>query len=364
MNELHAATVGILGPAIDHQRSLQAMLAGHAARVVPMADSFSALGGAPQGRWARMVRQWDQLSHTHNKAYQRSVCDAIDRDQIKVVVGFWGTNPLSDLLAIKRLRPHVRLVLMVLCHPQALDHWGFMRQQFMMKRAAKVLDGFLLSNPEMAQFFQDRCVGAGGARLCVVKPCWPAAFHAEERSTAIDQRGNLVFIGRTDLAHHTVHAADDMRRHMEAMLDAGVHLHHCRSKETDDGHPLRHPFKPMVQAELIRVMGRYDASWIAYNTDACVRKERFELTVPDRLITSVAAGVPIALPTQGYGGARSYLDRYPAVFSFSSPAELRAQLSDRRHVAAMSDAAWRAREDYTAEGQGHVLASFLASLLR
>src|SRR5207247_7995455 len=119
---------------------------------------------------------------------------------------------------------------------------------------------------------------------------------------------------------------------MRAILDSGIDLHHCYSAETDDGHPRRKPFRPMSLPDLIQKMASFDASLIAYNTGACPRADRFELTIPDRLITSVAAGVPVAIPKQGYSAAKSYLKDYPAVIQFDSPDNLRKAISDRQCV--------------------------------
>ncbi len=83
---------------------------------------------------------------------------------------------------------------------------------------------------------------------------------------------------------------------MQGILDSGVHLHHAWSPETDDGHPHRRPFQPLPMLDLIDRIGDFDASLIAYNTQACARDDRFWLTIPDRLVTSVAAGAPSRSP--------------------------------------------------------------------
>ncbi len=109
-------------------------------------------------------------------------------------------------------------------------------------------------------------------------------------------------------------------------------------------------------------MAAHDASLIAYNAAACRRTERLELTVPDRLLTSVAAGVPIAIPSIGYSGSKQYLAEYPAVIEFDSVPDLKRQLEDRERIKSLHEAAWQARKLYTAEAQGELLARFLLSL--
>ena len=107
----------------------------------------------------------------------------------------------------------------------------------------------------------------------------------------------------------------------------------------------------------------HDASLIAYNTQACARDDRFWLTIPDRLITTVAAGVPVAIPRQGYAAVKSYLANYPAVIEFDSAKELAAALSDRPQVARLRAAAWSARQNYDAARYGPTLARFLERLI-
>ena len=329
-----------------------------------MADSASLLQGLPPSRVGRLRRAWDQLTYTRNPAFVEAACRRIDETKADVLIAYWGTNPLSDIAAVKRLRPKVRTVLMVLCYPLTLTEAGVARQHWMMRRAAKWIDGFLFPDPQMADYFDQQVLGKGSRKpaAMVLSPCWPASYQAASRPEPISDQPNIIFTGRTDLSHHTVHAADDLRPLMKEILDAGIALHHVRSPETDDGHPLRHLFAPMNQQQLIARMPVHDASLIAYNTAACQRADRFELTVPDRLLTSVAAGVPVAVPSQGYGGPKAYLARYPAVFEFESATDLMRQLKDRGRVREAHEAAWAARSRYTAEAQGEGLVRFLQTL--
>ncbi|TAK98049.1 MAG: hypothetical protein EPO09_02920 [Aquabacterium sp.] len=357
--------VALMGPDIDHRRSLEAMLGAQVKSLSWMPDSLSLSQGKALSMLGRVRRAVDQLTYTRDVKFIGPACQHLDDGGADVVVAYWGTNPLSDIVALKRKRPKVKVVLMVLCYPLALNEAGVSRQHWMMRRAAKWLDGILYANPQMAHFFENQVFTAGSVqpRSTVLSPCWPASYQPAQRPVAAADRPNIIFAGRTDLSHHTVHAADDLRPLMREILDAGIELHHGRSPETTDGHPLRRPFDPLSQGQLIARMAAHDASLIAYNTAVCQRAERFDLTVPDRLITSVAAGVPIAVPAKGYTGPKSYLQRYPAVFEFDSPAHLMQQLQDRVRVQEARDAAWEARALYTAEMQGEGLASFLASLV-
>ncbi|MFM2052457.1 MAG: hypothetical protein RL456_494 [Pseudomonadota bacterium] len=359
--------VTLLGPDIDHRASLEAMLGDQVGSTAWIHDS-SVLYHARRPTLGRRVRRaLDQVTGTQDPEFRQGLTRHLDEHGSDVVVAYWGTNPLADLLAVRKLRPRVKLVLMVLCFPLALEGPGIARQHWLMRRAARHIDGLLFPSVAMQRYFHEHRLlpGDGSVDELVLPPCWPASFQphgAQERQPATAERANLIFVGRTDLSHATIHAADDLRTAMREVLDTGVELHHVRSPETTDGHPMRRPFEPASQADLIRRMATHDASLIKYNTEACSRPDRFDVTVPDRLITSVAAGVPIALPEQGYQGSKEYLARYPAVIQFRSMADLAAQLADRGRVAELREQAWKARHHYAAEAHGPALAAFLARL--
>ncbi|RZI86267.1 MAG: hypothetical protein EOP38_01775 [Rubrivivax sp.] len=353
--------VTLLGPDIDHRLSLQAMLQG-AASVNWTPDSNSFFKDRPASLPARLLRRVERLFGTRNHDYLTPLLRQLDEHRTDTVIAFWGTEPLSDLLAIRRLRPKVKLVLMVLCYPVALNRAGVARQNWMMRRATKVLDGILFPNEAMRRYFVEQGLCSADLPALLLPPCWPAAFQSPgPRAPALD-RPNLIFTGRTDLSANTIHAADDLRPLMNEILGADIELHHVYSKETDDGHPLRRTFKPQEQSDLIARMAAHDASLIAYNTAACERDDRFWLTVPDRLITSVAAGVPVAVPRKGYTGLKQYLVNYPAMLEFDHGQDLHEQLADRARMAQLHEQAWQSRQHYTAEQQAPLLQRFLEGL--
>ena len=88
------------------------------------------------------------------------------------------------------------------------------------------------------------------------------------------------------------------------------------------------------------------------------------MTVPDRLVASVTAGIPIALPAQGYGASREYLQEYGAVIPFASPAELACHLQDRRAMAHLRTAAQENSHKYVGEDHLGPLAGFLRQVAR
>jgi hypothetical protein len=343
----------------------EAMLAGRAAKVTGLSDSLSLLRSRPRSTGQRIQKLFDQLTHTHDSSFLENTCRHLDENQTDIIIAYWGTGPLADIVAIKRLRPRIKILLEVACFPLALDTLGVKRQHWLMRHAAPSLDGMLYPSAMMRDYFHENVLGARGRHLheLILKICWPRELQvaAERNEQGIDHP-NLIFIGRTDLSHPTVHAADDLRPLMAEILENQIELHHGSSPETSDGHPYRRPFQPLEMAALIARMAAHDASLIAYNAAACGRTERLNLTVPDRLATSVAAGIPIAIPSMGYAGPKQYLAEYPAVLEFDSVPDLKRKLEDRQHIQALRQATWQARKLYTAEAQGDLLAQFLESL--
>jgi hypothetical protein len=359
--------LALLGPSIEHCDSLQAswMATGHACPPwLPDSHTYLRTQARQQSLCSKLMRRLDPLLWgTRDRPYLDSVLQALDQHETQVLLAYWGTMPLADVLALRRARPQLKFVLLTLCYPLALTSKGVWRQRLAMWRASGALDGVLCPTPEMVHYLQTHDLRRQKQlQWGVLPPCWPRAYQAQERAPVVATSPNVVFTGRTDLSGHAAHRADDSRQLLHNLLDAGIEVHHGSSEEVNDEHPLRRPFASVPITSLIQKISGYDASLIAYNTDACERTERFSLTVPDRLISSVCAGVPVAIPAEGYEASKAYLAKYPAVLTFRSAQDLHAQLSDRAHVSALRDAAWMLREHYSAEAQGHQLLKFAQAL--
>jgi hypothetical protein len=354
-----APSITLLGPDIEHRDSLAEMLEAGANRVDWLPDSISFLRGRnlrSRGPLARVVEQFGGTTHQEYLSY---IDETLDASKAQVLIAYWGTIPLGDLVAIKKRRPCLKIVLMILCYPLAVSRIGIVRQNIYMNNALKFVDGVIFPTTEMEAYFRDRFFRRRSPQSVVVSPCWPVAFQSEKRPEAIGDIPNLIYTGRTDLSGKTIHPGDDIRMLMQEILDSGIELHHVYSPETNDEQPRRRTFRPLPLLKLIEFMGRFDASLVAYNTSACPRDDRFQFTVPDRLITSVCAGVPVAIPKQGYAGAKSYLKDYPAVIEFESPSFLAKALADRDRITKLKDEAWGARHRYNSKRHGPVLTAFL-----
>lgn len=356
-----ALGVTLLGPDVDHRRSLEAML-GNDSRVNWVPDSNSFMSGRHSGWFDRLHHKAERVLGTRRADYLHMVTQALEANQSSVVVAYWGTEPLADLMALRRVRPDLKLLLMVLCFPVALNTTGIRRQNWVMRRTVGLIDGVLFPNEAMRDHFIAEELTPRHRSSMVLPPCWSGALQARGPHPAVLPEPNMIFIGRTDLSSSTVHKADDLRPLMRECLDAGILLYHGQSRETEDGHPLRRPFAPVCQSQLIENMACHDVSLIAYNLAACGDGTRFDLTVPDRLLSSVAAGVPIAVPRSGYTGLKQYLAGHEALIEFASPPDLMRVLKDREHVEVLRKAAWAARPHFAAERHGPALRDFLGSL--
>jgi hypothetical protein len=360
---LRGRRVCLLGPKIEHCDGLHAMLQSQVAAVSWIPDSHSFFREQQRPERSRLQRSLDLLRGTRDPAYLEHVLSLIDATRSEIMIAYWGTLPLSDITAIKRRRPSLKVVALLLCYPLATEPLGVARQKLTLRRAASFLDGVICPTIEMASYLDGNVFGSPSPSIGVVPPCWPQSFQPTQRTLSSRGQPNLIYVGRTDLSGATVHKADDIRPLMRGILDAGIELHHASSPETTDGHPCRKPFPPLGITELIGTMAGFDASLVAYNLAACRSEDRFDLTVPDRLLSSVAAGVPIAIPRRGYAAAKTYLNDYGAVIQFDTPHELMKLLSDRAHVRDLHDIAWRARRHYSAESHSQQLIAFLTSLV-
>ena len=68
-------------------------------------------------------------------------------------------------------------------------------------------------------------------------------------------------------------------------------------------------------------------------------------------------------PQEASLAAKEYLKDYPAVIEFDSPEQLARVLADRSYIARLRQAAWNARQNYSAARHGADLQRFLEQLL-
>jgi len=114
--------------------------------------------------------------------------------------------------------------------------------------------------------------------------------------------------------------------------------------------------------ELKNYITQFDASLIEYNITECSADERFNITIPDRLITSVTSGVPVAIPRCGYTASKEYVKKYKALIEFDSPRELLWVLNNRVRVRELRTNAQINSKLYVCSGLYNGLMAFIQQI--
>jgi hypothetical protein len=350
-------TVGYLGKPCDQSANFQQMLRSAGMRVSVLADSSvhsaaesaSRFPGSKQLRNARsrVSRLRRQICGETSKAYMAALLRQLDEDQVECIIGFWGTNLLGDIAAIKRARPRMRVYLNVLCHPTALSAAKVAAQNWLFRKHVRHCDGLLVSSVAMQTYLQKNVLPGAEVPCHLWPPYLAEAYHPRQRLADCAQTPNVLFMGRMDWWRGQ--PSDNVTALLGSLSEQGTHVFHHASPRETIAHPFRHTFDYMPLPEAVEYATQFDASLIAYNLDACGRTDRFSVTVPDRLVASVAAGIPIALPETGFEACREYLRDYQAVISYTSPESLSEQLRDRARVAELKTMALRNSAQYIAE---------------
>lgn len=313
---------------------------------------------ASTNKWAaRATRVWAQIFGTRNKRYLDYALRRIDEGGITCVLAFWGTRPLPDIQALKRKRPHVRFVLTVLCHPIGLTPAAVFLQNRIFNHAMQNLDGLIVSSSVMQRYFHTHVPGSRRVPTLLQPPCWAAPYVRTVPLEAADPRPNVIFLGRMDW--RAGQSTDNVTGPLRGLMQNGIDVHYSRTPESQFEDEHARPFDALAMRGLIDFAARFDASLILYDLSSAPRTDRFEVTVPDRLITSVAAGIPIALPSEGYAGCKEYLQKYGAVLEFRSMEDLANQLRDRTHMDELRKLAAERCKLYRAEEHWPVLLHFL-----
>jgi hypothetical protein len=203
--------IALLGPKIEHLDSLRAMLEGWSAAVHWIPDSFTHLRQHKHSGPVPWRRRFDSLRGTSSADYLALLERELAVNRIELVVAYWGTLPIGDIVALKKLRPAIKVVLLALCYPLALSTAGIFRQRIILSRAARYIDGVICPGPEMMAYLRRREFSSKRAVMGVVPPCWPRSHFAVTQAASVSPLPNVVYVGRTDLSGASVHAADDLR---------------------------------------------------------------------------------------------------------------------------------------------------------
>jgi len=303
----------------------------------------------------------DQLFGTSDREYTSHLCRAIDKGNIECVIAFWGIQPLCDVIALKRARPHVKVILNVLCHPLALSPFRVAIQNWLLRRSLEWLDGLIISSEAMAGYLRSHVPEVVQTPAFIWPPYLSVDFFPRRRLSPCKQKPNMVFLGRMDWRHGQ--AADNMTAYLNELMDNGVHIY-CHGDDKASNRQYEHKFGYMKLSDATEYATQFDASLAAYNLSAIRSPERFSVTVPDRLVASVAAGIPIAIPANGYQACKEYLKAYRAVIEFKSASTLADALLDRPRMEALRTMGEQDSRHYVGERHISQLLAFAESLWR
>lgn len=361
--------VGYLGGKTDHCENITRLMASAGMELPVVVDSANwgiykqpprGWGWSPaSGVWRKSTRARNQLWGTRHAAYAEHVAEVIDRHGLNCILAYWSSALLGDLMAVKRMRPGVKVVLNLLCHPLGLTKRAVAMQNWYFRRSVGCLDGIIVPGETMKGYLEQNILGGRELPTLVWPPCYSRHLYPAARREPEALRPNVLFMGRMD--YYRAQPSDDVRGFIDELMDCGVHVHH-HSAKGQPGHANRHVFEylPLREAEVFAT--GFDASLILYNLEACERRDRFAVTVPDRLLASVTAGVPIAIPAQGYEASLAYLKEYEAVIVFASARELAERLRDRAGMDRLRALAQANSEKYVGEKHVGRLLEFLGSV--
>jgi hypothetical protein len=363
---VHDRAVAYVGDREDHRANFVWLIQNAGRRAATFDDSVTFVG-RPRQRGlvglVRHLRRWhDQWFGTSDRHYVDYLLTEIDTLNVGCLIGYWGTRPLGDLIAVKRRRPEVSVVLNVLCHPLGLTRWAVAAQNRAMRRAARFLDGIIFPSREMGAYFDRQVFRGRQVPSVVVPPLLAEGYHPVGPPPPVGMTPSLIFLGRMGQSA-TIQPTDDVTAELARLMDQGIDIYHHATPDLLPAHPRRHTFEYQPLVKAIEYCRQFDASLVLYNTAASWDDSRFRITVPDRLIAGVAAGIPIAIPRRGYEAAKEYLINYRSVILFDSAEELWAVLSDRSRVAALKAIAERDRFSYVAERHLGTLMRFLDQIM-
>ncbi len=280
--------------------------------------------------WQAWYRISNKMFGVSDEQYRSKILDFVDKGGINCVLSYWGLIPAKDIIALKKARPQTRVILNILCHPMGLTSAKITFQNTYFKYLTKYLDGVIYSSDAMKKYFDKNILTGDTMPGIVLSPLISVDDFSDKMHDPCPNQPNIVFLGRTDW--WDAQPSDNMRDIFNSILQSKIHLYHCDQGEKFQPSEYRHLFPPMKMPVLKNFATQFDVSLMMYNLDACKRDDRYRITIPDRLISSVAAGIPVAIPREGYEACKDYLKEYKAVLEFDTVHDLKEQLNDRKNI--------------------------------
>jgi hypothetical protein len=359
--------IGYLGAINAHFYSLENALMSRSVTLCPLESSFNEFSavqvtGSLKKSYAKIKRVTSQLIGTKSKTYQSRLVEYFESGGPKVIIAYWGSNVVGDVIKLKKSNPDAIVLLNVLCHPMGLSSATVKFQNMYMRFASRYIDGYIFSSGVMKKYFSDNNLYNLKTPSVIIPPVLSKQAFPQKRLPECSNTPNIVYLGRPDW--WAGQPTDNVTTIINTAVDSGIHVYspgHIDNEILSEGN--RHIFRSMKLEQLSEFATQFDASVIIYNTDACGNTDRFKVTIPDRLIASVAFGIPIAIPNVGYDACKEFLKPYEAVIEFKSFIDLKIQLENRDSVLQLKEKAKKNSQRYTLEGFMDELIVFTKSIV-
>jgi hypothetical protein len=367
--------IGLLSDLSSHHSdNALGLFKGVGKNIVPFDHSLSNRGSmyyniydtSAPSRWSsyqkRLLRIYSQLFGVKDAPYEKALAEYLSRNRLERILVYWGLNPMADIIWIKKHQPEIKVILNVLCHPLGLTKSRIFMQNLLFRLGARYIDGIVYPSQVMKTYFQQNVLRGGDLPSIVSPPYLSERYFVKERAPSCSMTPNTVFLGRMDW--WAGQPTDDVVNQLNSLMDRGIHVYYSdKTNAVTDGE-YRHPYRPAPLIEVIKLASQFDASLMVYNLKACQRDDRFRVTIPDRVVASIAARIPIAIPNEGYDACKEFLSDYKAVIEFGSPQELKEQLDRRDYIMELRALALENSERYYAEAHLDPLVRFVTQVGR
>ena len=329
-------------------------------KVLPIYDLYRTQSNHIMRFWNKIANSTDKFLGVHDKDCNQKIEEFFLENRINCLLAFWGTIPIPYMIKIKKSHPEVKIILNVLCHPIGLTASKIFIQNKLLRRSLEYCDGLVYPSHTMKEYFDKNITYGKKIPFLILPPFLTRKYFSTDPIRNCLTEPNLLFLGRMDWWRG--HPTDNLLTQITDIMNLGIHVYHAA--DSQDGSPLpyhvnRHVF-PSLSFEQLKVFSsQFDASIVMYNLNEDCKDDRFRTTVPDRLIASVAMGLPIVIPRSGYDACKEFLENYEAVIEFSSYDELKEIMFDRNYIMNLRIKAKDNMKNYIAENHIVSLVDFI-----
>jgi hypothetical protein len=296
----------------------------------------------------------------NSPAYTKELESFLDKNGINCILAYWGLNVFADIITIKKVRPKIKIVLNVLCHPMGQTPGKIFIQNKYFKCFLKYLDGIIYSSSTMSMYFKQHVIGKLDIPGLIQSPYLSKDYFCRVTAESYPDNPSLLYLGRRDWWNGD--ASDNLESFINDLMKMKIRVCYCSKETSDSNNKYACIFEPMPLIDLKSFGNKCYAALVCYNLTNCKDDTRFRMTIPDRLMASIAMGLPIAIPKKGYDAAKEFLRNWPGVIEFDSISDLYERLLDSKHINELNISCLRESPKFYAESHFNYLLSFLTGL--